>query len=521
MATSVKIKRSLTTATPGSLANGELAFTANGDVLFIGSNGAVVPVAGKRVPGTLTANQALVANSTSGIDKVIVANLVPTSIWANGAAGTAGDILASNGTAIYWKTPLPGVAGSDTQIQFNDGGSLAGDAGLTFNKTSDSVSSNNFYALATVNAATVQVGTSVVANSSRLVIGTAVGLQANGGIGTDGQVLTSNATTVYWSTPTTGTVTSVSTGNGMTGGPITTTGTVSVLANSGIAANSTGVFVKTGSNIFIDGSGNVAVNSTPTFQDVIINGNTTLGDSTSDVVTVSAQITGNLMPSANITYYLGNNTLRWNEVHAQNVHSNSGYFDGNVQISGDLIVSGNVTTTNVNSVVVSDPMLYLAGNNYLSDLVDIGFVANYSPDGIAQLHTGFFRDATDGIWKLFTGSQQELSGNNTVNTTATGYTTASLISYLQSSGLVTNATHVAITANATVNVAIVANTLTLSTALVGTSGGTGKATVANNSLLIGNSTNGYAELVFNSTDGKVLQSNGTTIVYDDIDGGTF
>ena len=124
MATTVKIKKSLTTATPGSLANGEMAFTANGDVLFIGSNGAVVPVAGKRVPGTLTANQALVANSTSGIDKVIVANLVPTSIWANGAAGTAGDVLTTNGTAVYWKAPSSGVAGSDTQIQFNDGGSL-------------------------------------------------------------------------------------------------------------------------------------------------------------------------------------------------------------------------------------------------------------------------------------------------------------------------------------------------------------------------------------------------------------
>lgn len=40
-----------------------------------------------------------------------------------------------------------------------------------------------------------------------------------------------------------GTVTSVATGNGMTGGTITTSGTVSVLANTGIVANATGVFV--------------------------------------------------------------------------------------------------------------------------------------------------------------------------------------------------------------------------------------------------------------------------------------
>ena len=69
---------------------------------------------------------------------------------------------------------------------------------------------------------------------------------ANSSLGTAGQVLTSNGTTIYWSTVSSGgsgTVTSVATGNGLTGGPITSTGTVSVLANSGIVANTTGLFV--------------------------------------------------------------------------------------------------------------------------------------------------------------------------------------------------------------------------------------------------------------------------------------
>ena len=67
MANLIQIKRSLNTASPTSLANGEFAYTANGDVLFIGSNSAVLAIAGARNPGTLTANQALVANSTSGL----------------------------------------------------------------------------------------------------------------------------------------------------------------------------------------------------------------------------------------------------------------------------------------------------------------------------------------------------------------------------------------------------------------------------------------------------------------------
>ena len=96
-----------------------MAFTANGDVLYIGSNGGIVAIGGKRNPGTLTANQALVANSTSGIDKIIVANAAITSIWANGSSGTNGQVLVSNGTAIYWGT---GTSGSNTYVQFNDSG---------------------------------------------------------------------------------------------------------------------------------------------------------------------------------------------------------------------------------------------------------------------------------------------------------------------------------------------------------------------------------------------------------------
>ena len=70
------------------------------------------------------------------------------------------------------------------------------------------------------------------------------GISANGSNGVAGQVLkTSNTGNVYWADATSAGVTSVATGNGMTGGPITSTGTVSVLANSGIVANSTGTFV--------------------------------------------------------------------------------------------------------------------------------------------------------------------------------------------------------------------------------------------------------------------------------------
>jgi len=144
MANQIQIKRSTTTATPVSLANGELAWTSNGDILFIGSGGAVEPISGKRYPGVLTANQALVANATSGIDKIIVANLQPTYIYANGASGTAGQILTSNSSGgVYCTAPAATTAGANTQVQFNDSGALSGDADFTFNKITNTLTVTN------------------------------------------------------------------------------------------------------------------------------------------------------------------------------------------------------------------------------------------------------------------------------------------------------------------------------------------------------------------------------------------
>lgn len=56
-----------------------------------------------------------------------------------GGAGTFLRDAAGNGV-LDWATPTAGAAGSDTYVQFNDGGTaLGGDAGMTYNKTTDSL----------------------------------------------------------------------------------------------------------------------------------------------------------------------------------------------------------------------------------------------------------------------------------------------------------------------------------------------------------------------------------------------
>jgi hypothetical protein len=515
MSNLIQIKRSSTAAAPGTLANGELAFTSNGDVLYIGSpNGSIIGIGGARFPGTLTANQALVANSTSGINEIRVGTANVGAIYANGSLGSSGQALFSNATGVYWDNVAPSVVGSNTQIQFNDSGALGADSDFTFNKDTNTltigtatVNSTSFSG--TANNATNLNGeaASYYTNATNLATGTVPTARLGTG--------TANANTFLSGDQSYKTaVTSVATGNGLSGGPITTTGTLSVQAGDGIVSNTDGVFVQAGTGVTVNSTGvhigqAVGTTSSVTFANVVTSN-----------LTVSSSVSSNLMPSISNTFHLGNTTVRWAQVHAANVHGVTGIFDGSVQIAGDLVVTGNLVTTNVSSVIVADAKILLAANNP-GDILDIGFSGTYTDGGATVRHAGLFRDASDnGVFKFFANTTQDLTGNNVVDLDATGYTTAILETYLKSGALSTSATNVVITANSTVNVAIVANTLTLTTGLAGTSGGTGKTTMTNNAILVGNSTNGYNELSL-GTSGQVLQSNGTALIYNTLDGGTF
>lgn len=133
------------------------------------------------------------------------------------------------------------------------------------------------------------------------------GFYANNSLGSSGQVLTSNGTSVYWSTVASsgGTVTNIATGSGLTGGPITNTGTVSVLANNGITANSTGLFVTQGTGAVVNSTGvhvnaayiaTIAANSASFAANLTggnITGNYTVTESRDIRFTAAAQTDGN------------------------------------------------------------------------------------------------------------------------------------------------------------------------------------------------------------------------------------
>jgi len=644
----IQIKRSLGTATPASLANGELAYTANGDALFIGSNGAVVAIGGKRNPGTLTANQALVANATSYLDAIKVANATIDRIYANGAFGTAGQVLTSNSTGGVFFAPAGasdldaltdvvvtsasagqliianstgffrnkslsgditvdsdgvvtisadavalgtdttgnyvatitagnglsgnattegsaptiavvagnGVASNSTGVHVVAGSGIASNSTGVFVVANDGITSNSSGVFVTdgdgltVNSTGVHVGAgnglSVNATAVAVVAGSGVASNATGVHVVAGDGITSNATGVFvtdgdgLSVNSTGV--HVGAGNGLSvnstavavvaGSGVASNATgVHVVAGDGITSNATGVFVTDGDGLSVNstgvhvGAGNgLSVNSTAvavvagsgvasnatgvhvvagtgvvsnatgvhigqsvgttdnvTFNDVTINGNaalgsatsdvisfngrvntsivpaanitydlgsstlrwkdlylsgstinlggqtlsdtagaltlsnttindvltvsgnTTLGDATSDVLTVTARLASNLVPSANVTHTLGTNALRFSDVFSGNLVTGTLTVDTDATINGNLVVSGSLVTINVATLSVTDSLIQLASNNTVSDTLDIGFFGNYQVGGGDSEHAGLFRDATTDTFKLFKG----------------------------------------------------------------------------------------------------------------------
>lgn len=157
--------------------------------------------------------------SSNLANTIYIKTLQVSSISANGVFGTTEQILTANSTGgVYWSPNLLQAAGSNTEVQFNDSGLISANSQLTFDTTSGTLSAKNISVANTITIKTVT---------------------ANGSTGFATQVLTANSTGgVYWGNQGLG-VSSISTGTGLAGGPITGVGTIS-LANTTVTANSYG-----------------------------------------------------------------------------------------------------------------------------------------------------------------------------------------------------------------------------------------------------------------------------------------
>jgi hypothetical protein len=173
--------------------------TANGNVTasyFIGNGSSLSSIAGGNVTGQVgfaaVANSVAGANVTGQVANALVAGTVYTNaqpnitsvgtltgLTSNGTVnftnssnvslGAVGNIKITGGTANYvlrtdgagnlsWVAQSGGggtPGGANTQIQFNDGSTFGGNAGLTFDKTTTTLTANNFIATSTANLGNV------------------------------------------------------------------------------------------------------------------------------------------------------------------------------------------------------------------------------------------------------------------------------------------------------------------------------------------------------------------------------
>ena len=160
-----------------------------------------------------------------------------------------------------------------------------------------------------------------------------------------------------------------------------------------------------------------------------------------------------------------------------------------VQISGNLTVTGAVTYVNTSIVQSTGSLLHLAANNTVGDVLDIGFVGEYN-NGSTSVAAGLVRDAGNKGFYLFQNvNASAVTGNTVANNLFTSSNTATL--YANIIAPQANASSANIT-TATIG------TLSLTNPLALTSGGTGATSFTNGQIVIGNGTTSLISLANSS-----------------------
>ncbi|MEK7655378.1 MAG: hypothetical protein AAB386_01730, partial [Patescibacteria group bacterium] len=105
---------------------------------------------------------------------------------------------------------------------------------------------------------------------------------------------------------------------------------------------------------------------TTTTGNFATNGNSILGNDTSDNLTVNARINSDLIPTSDNTFLLGNSTLRWKGIDVVNVTSTNAtttnFYATNATIAS--INFTNVTTTNLSVTNINGNLIPLANNAF-------------------------------------------------------------------------------------------------------------------------------------------------------------
>lgn len=160
--------------------------------------------------------------------------------------------VSNTSTFYFWKTQTNLIANSLSNVVLTTVANTVGNSTL----------------VGTFNATAINVTNAIITGNATLKA-----VNANNSFGTSGQVLTSNGTSTYWASLV-GTITQVNTGVGITGGPITSTGTISLDVYTGATSVNTNYPVGTVVSVYtgINAGGQRTVATTETLYTGNLNG---------------------------------------------------------------------------------------------------------------------------------------------------------------------------------------------------------------------------------------------------------
>ena len=310
-----------------------------------------------------------------------------------------------------------------------------------------------------------------------------------------------------------------------------------------VGTNVTGNVSLSNTGVFTIGAGQVTnamlVNSNVSVTagaGLIGGGTVNLGSS----ITVDVKAGDGISNANNDTVSVDNTVVRTDRnqtINGSLTFANTIYFTSDIDVTGNIYLNGNTTYINVATLNITDPLIYLASNNDVSDIVDIGFMGGKNTSGTYS-HTGLIRHAADGTWYLFDGLVDEGHQNNIVDVANTTYALLKAnLSAQQANVGILNVNSQFITADLTVtgnsilqgtlNVASTMNVnssawisnLTLGSALGVGSGGTGVTSFTANGVFFGGTTTSLSFAT--GTEGNVLQITSGVPTFGMLDGGSF
>ena len=116
-------------------------------------------------------------------------------------------------------------------------------------------------------------------------------------------------------------------------------------------------------------------------------------------------------------------------------NSTGGTISGDVNLTGNLNVTGSFISFDTTNYLVKDPLLVLANNN-ISDVVDIGVIGQYQNGSTINVYTGIFRDSTAKEWYIFDGyTDNFLANTNHINPSGNNFILGVLNAAIRTSNL--------------------------------------------------------------------------------------